>query len=176
MKSTVAIGLVVIIAVAAGAAYLFTSGYGAAQTGTVLVGVTDSPIPSNVTAIYLTITDISFQSTSNTSATFNVNSTQFNLLSLQNVTKMLGSNKLPVGNYTMIRFNVTSATATIAGSNHSLTVPSGVVKVALTSQKLQVKSGETTKIILDITPVMTRISSAYNLRPEVTVKSITGPS
>jgi hypothetical protein len=175
LKTATTAGVIVIIAVAAVAVYFFASGYGA-QTGTLQVGVTDSPLPSNFTAIYLKITDITFQSTSNASVTFKVNSTQFNLLSLTNVTKMLGSNKLPVGNYTMIRFNVTSATATIAGSNHTLTVPSGQVKVPLTTQKVQVKSGETTKVVLDIAPVMTRISAAYELRPVVTLRSIEGPS
>ncbi len=176
MKTSLAVGIIVIIAVAAVGAY-YVSGYmGGTNTGTLVVGVTDTPLPSNVTHIYLTISDITFQDTGNGSVTFHVNSTQFDLLHFQNITKWLGSDTVPVGNYTMIRFNVTGAVATIAGTNHTLNVPSGEVKVPLTNEKLQVKSGETTKITLDITPEMTQISAAWNLRPVVTVKTVSGPS
>lgn len=176
MRGPLVAGIVVIIAVAAVAAYLFGPGAASAQTGTLVVGVTDSPIPSNVTHIYLTITDITLQSETNTSADYKVNTTTFDLLGLTNVTKLLGSNSVPVGNYTMVRFNVTRAAATIAGANQTLNVPSGQVKIPLTSQKIEVKSGMTTKVIFDITPEMTQVSASFNLRPVVTLKSVTGPS
>lgn len=175
MKTSIVAAIVLIVGVAAVAAAFFATAPASAQTGTLVVGVTDSPIPSNFTHIYLTITDITLQSSSNSSVSYKVNATSFDLLSLLNVTKMLGANKVPVGNYTMIRFNVTGAVATISGTNHTLNVPSGQVKVPMTNQQLQVKSGQTTKIVLDITPEMTLVSSSYNLRPVVTIKTITGP-
>jgi len=72
----------------------------------------------------------------------------------------------------MIRFTVSSAVATIAGVNSTLNVPSGEVKLPV---QFQVKSGETTRIVVDITADMTNISASGNLRPVVTVKSIVGP-
>jgi len=175
MKSSLAAGLIVVLAVAVGGV-LFLGSPVSGQTGTVTVGVTDSPPASNVTHIYVTITDIAFQGgNSNTTVNFRVNSTEFDLLALQNVTKLVGTNSIPVGNYTMIRFNVTSAVATIAGANVTLNVPSNQVKIPFASQKIQVKSGLDTKIVLDITPDLTHISSSYNLRPVVTLKSVVGP-
>ena len=163
-----AIGLLVIVAVAAAAVVFYTS----RGNGTLVLGVTDSPI-SNVTHIYITISNVAVQDQSNASDSYKVDSTQFDLLSLTNLTKILGSNSLPAGNYTMIRFTVTSATATISGSNVTLNVPSGELKVPV---HFQIKSGETTKIVLDVTVDMTNISTSHNLRPVVTVKSLTGPS
>ena len=163
-----AVGVAVIIVVAAAAVLL----YGGRGNGTVILGVTDAPV-SNVSHIYVTISNVALQAQGNTTISYKVDSTQFDLLSLTNVTKILGSNSIEAVNYTMIRFTVTSAVATISGSNVTLTVPSGEVKVPV---HFQVKSGETTKIVLDITADMTNISAAHNLRPVVTIKSLTGPS
>jgi len=170
MKSwIIAVALVVVIAVAAGGYILLSS----KPTGTLVLGVTDSPIASSATHVYLTITNVEFQGNGNTTVSYKVNSTQFDLLRLVNVTKMIGSNKVLVGNYTMVRFTVTSAMATISGSNVTLTVPSGEVKVPL---HFQVYSGKTTTLVLDITADMTNISASHNFRPVVTVKSVAGPS
>lgn len=139
--------------------------------GSVSIGFTDTPV-QDVTHIYITISTIKFQSTGNTSVSYG-SGVQFDLLSLVNVTKMLESVQVPAGNYTMIRFTVTSAVATISGANVTLTVPSSEIKVPL---KFQVKSGATTTIILDISVDMTNISTSGNLRPVVTVKSIKEPS
>jgi hypothetical protein len=170
-KSTmVVLALVVVVAVIAGATYFLMSP--ASGSGTLFVGITDGPV-GNVSHIYLAISSITLQGTGNASTTYKVNSTAFDMLSLINVTKMLGSQTVPVGNYTMIRFTVISAVATIAGSNRTLTVPSGEVKVPL---NFQVSSGKTTTVVLDVTADMTSISASGNLRPVVTVKSIQGPS
>ncbi len=169
--STVAVIVVlVVLAVAAGAAYVV---YGS-PTGTLNIKVTDSPI-SGVSHIYLAVSSVTLQGTGNGTTSFTVNSTRFDLFSLVNVTALLGSNKVPAGNYTMIRFNVTSATATVNGANVTLNVPSEQIKVPLHPQ-VQVKSGMTTTVVLDITADMTSISASGNLRPTVLVKQVTGPS
>ncbi len=166
-----AIALVVIVG-AIGASMLLTS----RPTGKLVIGVTDSPINSDVTHIYLTISDIKLQGDGNSTVSYKINATTFDLIQLDNVTKMLGNNSIPVGNYTMIRFTVVSAKATISGVNVSLTVPSGEIKVPLTDQQLQVKSGMTTTVVIDITANSTNISASKNLSPVVHVKSISGPS
>lgn len=167
--STGAAAAVVVAAIIISAAYLTTQLGG---SGTLAIGFTDAPV-GNVSHIYLTMTDVQLDGPGNTSVNFRVNSTSFDLLSLLNVTKMMGSNSVPAGNYTMIRFTITSATATIAGSNVTLKVPSGQVKLPLS---FQVSSGKTTTVVVDVTADMTNISASGNLRPVVTVKSITGPS
>ncbi len=138
--------------------------------GVVDIGVIDGPV--NATHIYMTITNITLQSESNTTVNYKVGPVSFDLLSFVSVTKFLGNVSIPAGNYTMIRFTVTAATATRSGSNTTLTVPSGQIKVPV---HFQVKSGEYTTIVLDIVPNMTNISASLNLSPVVHVKSVTGP-
>ncbi len=163
------LGVLVVLAVAAGAVYLLSS----SPSGTLVIGVNDSPLPSNGTHIYLTISGIILQGEGNSTTSYKVNSTQFDLLKLNNITKFLGSNSIPVGNYTMVRFNVTSAIATIAGVNQTLNVPSGQVKAP---EHFQVAAGKTTSIVLDISVTMTHISASLNLRPVLTAEHVTGPS
>jgi len=171
LKTSAALVAAVVIAAAAiSAAYLVTPL--TAGGGTLAIGITDSPV-SNVSHIYLKISNIQLQGQGNTSVSFKVNPISFDLLSLVNVTKMLGSVSVPVGNYTMIRFTIVSATATIGASNVTLKVPSGEVKVPIS---FQVASGKTTTVVIDVTADMTNISASGNLRPVVTVKSVRGPS
>ncbi len=162
MRTSTVAAVLVLIAVVVGvsAAYFLN-----APTGTLVIGVKDAPSGSDVTHIYLTMTDITLQGDGNSSTTYKVNATTFDLLSLQNVTKMLGKNSVPVGNYTMVRFTVTAAVATVSGSNVTLNVPSGEIKVPM---HFNVLSGKTTTIVLDITADMTAISASHNLRPTVT--------
>ncbi len=165
-----AAGVIVVVLAAVGAAYVFLG----APTGTLVVKVTDTPV-STASHIYLSVSTIVLQGNGNSSTSFKVNDTKFDLLSMLNVTKLLGSNKVPAGNYTMIRFNVTSASATINGVNVTLNVPSGEIKVPLHPQ-VQVKSGMTTTVVLDITVDATNISASSNLRPTVLVKQVIGPA
>lgn len=168
---TVAAAVVLIVVVVAGvvaAMYLTT------PTGSLIIGVKDAPSTGDVTHIYLTITDLTLQgagSVNNTS--YKVNATTFDLLKLTNVTKMLGKNSVPAGNYTMVRFTVTSAVATVGGTNKTLTVPSGEIKVPV---HFTVASGKTTTVVLDITADMTAISASGNLRPTVTGLETSPPS
>ncbi len=171
-RSTIlAVSAVVVVGLAvAVAAFLSVQTPG---TGTLAIGVTDSPLGS-VSHIYLTISSIELQSEANTSFSYQSGPTRFDLLSLMNVTKMLDRMKVPAGNYSMIRFTITSAIATINGQNTSLRVPGGEIKIPLS---FQIKSGATTSIVIDITDdYMNNISASGNLRPVVTVKSVSGPS
>jgi hypothetical protein len=142
------------------------------SNGTPSIQVTDTPV-SGISHIYLNVSSIELQGGGNSSVSFPVKDGSFDLLSLVNVTMLLGTSQVPVGNYTMIRFNITSAVATIGGTNSSLTVPSGQVKVPLL---FSVSAGKTTTVVLDVTADMTNISASGNLRPVAVVKSITGPS
>lgn len=160
--STLLAGVVLVVVVVAGAAaaiFLIT------PTGSLVIGVKDAPSTGSVSHIYLTISDITLQGSGNSSNTYKVNATTFDLLKLTNVTKMLGKNSVPAGDYTMVRFSVTKAIATVSGSNVTLKVPSGQIKVPF---RFTVASGKTTTVVLDIMADMTAISASNNLRPTVT--------
>lgn len=141
--------------------------------GSLVVGVEDAPSAGAVSHVYLTITDITLQGPGNSSVSYKVNATSFDLLALQNVTKMLGKNSVPPGNYTMVRFGVTAAVATVSGTNVTLTVPSGQIKVPM---HFTIASGKTTTIVLDIAADMTAISASHNLRPVVTGRVTVPPT
>lgn len=170
MKSgvVVVVAAVIVIVVAGAAALILMT-----PSGSLVVGVKDAP-STGVSHIYITITDIILQGgPGNTSTTFKINATAFDLLALQNVTKMLGKNSVPAGNYTMVRFGVTKATATVSGVNETLTVPSGQIKVPV---HFTIASGKTTTVVLDITADMTAISASHNLRPTVVGEETVPPS
>ncbi|MDG7008475.1 MAG: DUF4382 domain-containing protein [Nitrososphaerota archaeon] len=171
MKASVAMAaavVVVVVALGVVAALFLMS-----PSGYLVVGVTDAPSTGSVTHIYLTITDLTLQGSGNSSTSYRVNSTTFDLLELTNVTRMLGKNSVPAGNYTMIRFSVTNAVATVSGTNETLTVPSGEIKVPF---HFTVASGKTTAVVLDISADMTAISTSGNLRPTVTGLETSAPS
>lgn len=171
MKTSIIVAAVVVVAVVAGgvaaAIFLMPSG------GNLVIGVKDAPSTGAVSHIYLTITDLTLQGNGNSSTSYKLNATTFDLLKLTNVTKWLGKNSIPAGNYTMVRFSVTKAIATVSGSNVTLTVPSGEIKVPM---HFTIASGKTTTVVLDITADMTAISTSQNLRPVVTGLETKPPS
>src|SRR5579875_3761752 len=131
MKNIVAaIAIAVVFLVAAGAAIGLAYTRSSASDGTLAIGVHDSPIAGE-THLYLTISNIELQGSDNNTVTYQKGSVTFDLLSLVNVSKMLGNVSVPSGNYTMIRFSILSATAVIGGVNVTLNVPSLQVKVPL---------------------------------------------
>jgi hypothetical protein len=72
----------------------------------------------------------------------------FDLLKLNNVTKELAINEIPVGNYTKIRMQIVSANATLAdGTVFTLNVPSGHMDIHIF---FEIEPGKTTTLIIDI--------------------------
>lgn len=125
MALTVIVIVLIVLGLVALASYL---GLANSSNGTLSIGIMDSPI-QNVSHIYLTISNIMLQGNGNSTVAYNNGQVQFDLLSLVNVTRILGNVSIHSGNYTMIRFTIISAVATIAGSNLTLKVPSGEIKV-----------------------------------------------
>ena len=70
----------------------------------------------------------------------------FDLVAIKDVTVFLGEKQLAPGKYTQIRLDVDSATATIDGEVHELTIPSQSVKLV---SGFQIKEGLTTTLTLD---------------------------
>ncbi len=171
ISSTLAVIIAVLVIGAAGIGVYLAFGFLSSGEGTVAIGIKDSPIGS-VSHVYLAISGIELQGNGNSTASYQTGLQKFDLLSLVNVTKMMGNVNVPAGNYTMIRFTIDSAIATIGNTNVTLNVPSGELKVPV---QFQVQSTKTTTIVLDITADQTEISASNNLRPVVTPQII-GPS
>ena len=169
-NTAIIIGIIVIILIAGFGVYFYL-GKNTTSSGTLALQVKDSPV-GTVSHIYLNVTNIKLQGNANSSTTYSVGPFSFDLLALVSVSKALGNVSIPVGNYSMIRFTIQSAIATIAGVNVSLTVPSSQVKVPIS---FEIKSGKTTTIVLDITADETLISASNNLRPVVTGQVTSGP-
>jgi PKD repeat protein len=78
------------------------------------------------------------------------NSQTFDLISLQNVTELLGEKNLTAGKYTQIRLKVESAIITINNSGtieeHTLEIPSNKIKLI---KGFQINENETTVLTLD---------------------------
>ncbi len=170
MRPLAVAALLVLTAAVVGAA---AASIFAAPGGSLVVGVKDAPSGGSVSHLYLTITDLMLQGSGNASTSYKVNATTFDLFRLTNVVKFLGTETVPAGNYTMVRFAVTKAVATVSGTNVTLSVPSGELKVPF---HFTVVSGKTTTVVLDITADMTAISASGNLRPTVTGLEAVPPS
>jgi hypothetical protein len=70
----------------------------------------------------------------------------FDLLKITEVQKFLGSQEVPEGTYTQVRFMVTQATVIVDGKEHTASIPSGKLKLI---RPFQVAQGETTLVLLD---------------------------
>src|SRR3990172_4382494 len=128
MKRALVVGVgVIALGLIAGIVFF---GYTQGGNGILSIGITDAP-SEDISHIYITISSIELQGRDNSTIAYSQGPIQFDLISLVNVTKMLGNVSIPAGNYTMIRFAVTSAVATLGGTNVTLKVPSDQVKVPL---------------------------------------------
>jgi len=145
--------------------------------GTLMIKVTDAPIRD---LKQLNITIDSFEVHSNDtdewiSVHIEGDRVSFDLLHLKNgdITEDAAIDAVPAGNYTMIRMHIveglafTNATLNDeAGTVIPLNVPSEKIKIPV---HFEIKQGETTTIILDITADSVHIASnpEHNLRPVV---------
>ena len=112
-KSKVIISVIVVIAlIAGGFTYL---NYSNSNTGKVNVYVEDAPI-LNVSAVYITFTNVSLHNTSSGWHTYTLKTTTVNILDLTTTNaSLLSSFSINAGNYTMIRLYLTSIHVIIGG-------------------------------------------------------------
>jgi hypothetical protein len=142
------------------------------QAGTLMVLLTDAPV--NLTHLNVTIDSFSIvNDTEEMGLPFTEGRSEvsFDLLALQNVTETVSISKVSVGNYTKMRMTVKQANATFEdGSWMDLRVPSGKIDIIA---HFEVKSANTTVILIDMQADWVAISHSGNLRPVLKVKSIT---
>jgi hypothetical protein len=151
--TTVVLGIVVVVAVG-----LFALGMvgTTSATATLNLYMTDPPrYDSDVKSINITFTRIELNQVvgdNESWITLSGNATTIDLLSIINSSTRLGSFLVPVGNYTQIRFSVSTATALIGNDTVTLTIPSGNetgLKVHF-GQPLVLGSGASVNMTIDI--------------------------
>ena len=111
------------------------------------------PYDSSIKAIYVTFTSIEIHSANAGNASgwhTIIASATVNLFTVLNVSKVLGKASLPAGRYTELRFNVSAVIVTISGINVTFTIPSGSLKIPITSAGAQAYGALTVNIVLDL--------------------------
>ncbi len=150
-----AAGVVVVVLVGV----ILFAGFLPAGQAAIALTIRDPPpqmYSADVQSINITFTEIQVHmvnSTGDSWITLTSNqSTTIDLLHIVNSTESLGSFNIPAGNYTEIRFMVSSATATINGTVVQLTIPSGAQTglKAHFPNSLTLKAGSSVDIMLDI--------------------------
>lgn len=120
-----------------------------AGTGTLVVKVTDAPVPELLN-LYLTISSVEVLDSTGgwIPLTVSVGTDSFDLLKLENVAMDLAIGIIPVGDYSKIRLKIDTASATLIDeSKIDVNVPPGHIDLQV---KFEIKEGKTTGLIVDI--------------------------
>jgi len=78
-----------------------------------------------------------------------------NLALVLNVSKAIGQGPLQAGKYNIIRFEVAEAVVTVDSKNYTASVSSGKLNIPITRGGIQVNAGQTSYLVIDITPKVT---------------------
>ena len=145
------------------------------EKGTLLLKITDAPGDLNISEALVTISyvEVHIAAGGNNSSAewFTVinESQQFDLILLENVTDILGSEILEAGIYTQIRLHVDEALVTIDDVQYNLEIPSKTVKLV---HQFVIVPNNTTTLILDFDvqeSVHKTGSDKYILHPTIKV-------
>ena len=148
-RLAIAIALVAIVA-GASAGFLL---YGPSNVQVSIRDPPQSPYSSSVSAIYVTFTsiDVHTANAGNGSGWHQIASNaSINLLTVLNVSRVLGKASLPAGKYTELRFNISQVIVTISSVNITYSVPSGSLKVPITTGGFQAYAALTVNVELDL--------------------------
>ena len=171
IKSAIFVGLIVISST-------FFTGCISTENGTLLLKITDAPGDLNISEALVAISYVEVHIAAggnNSSAewvTIINESQQFDLILLENVTDILGSEILEAGIYTQIRLHIDEALVTIDDVQYDLEIPSKTIKLV---HQFVIVPDYTTTLILDFDvqeSVHKTGSNKYILHP--TIKVIDG--
>jgi hypothetical protein len=156
-KTTIAVIAVVIVVVIGVGVYAALTTYG---HGTLNLSVADTPVNSNVSAVYITFSAISLHSTSSGWTNYTISSRTVNIYGVTlNNSSFLGSLSIPAGNYTMIRVYVSSVSVDMAGTNESFAMAS---HAAFLNHPFTVKALSTTHLTFEF-----NLNQCLNLNSKV---------
>ncbi len=154
------VGLILAVALIAGAAYFLQSP--TTTKGTVDVLLTDPPnVPTGVTAVYVTYSDVAVHvsGAGNQSGWTNSNTAgTIDLMKMVNISTTIASIKVTTGVYNALRFNISSAAVTFNGKNYTAFVPRALLTVPIPGG-LRVNATTSSAEIIDMSPTVVNIGS-----------------
>ena len=119
-----------------------------AGVGTIQIRATDPP-PPEADSVLVEVGEIEIHRAAGSDSqwiTIVGEPVTFDLLEIAEVQKFLGSQEVPEGTYTQVRFIINKATVIVDGEEHEASVPSGKLKLV---RPFQVEEGEMTLVLLD---------------------------
>jgi len=161
--TTVGVALVAIVVVISS---IYT--YSIFGSGTLEVRITDPPSWGQATQVYINYSSIEIHraDAGNDSGWFTIvdQSAWINLTSVLDVNKTIGYKSLQAGVYNLIRFSILDAIVTVGGQNHTATVPSGKLQIAITTGGIRITTGQTATLLIDLN---TKVEDSFNIVPDV---------
>jgi hypothetical protein len=118
--------------------------------GSVAVYVKDAPAVGSWSHVYVTFTAVDIHESGKDNATWSEpfsGKATVDLVTLTNVSQLLGNARLSPGHYEQIRLTVTNVTGVFLGTTVYLSVVNGTEKIV---QQFDVVSGKTTTITVDV--------------------------
>ena len=171
LRTEIAVILVIVVIAAAGL-FLYLN-YG---SGVLEVKLTDPPLDwGRVTQIYLNLSGIEIhgaqQGNESGWTTVTDNGTLINLTRTLDINQTIGLKNLQAGTYNLIRFEILNAVVTVGGINHTASVPSGEITVAITKGGLKINTGQTSAILIELN-VKVEESGAFEFRLVPAIRAV----
>ncbi len=164
----VLIGALVIVIVVFGSYGYFSYG-----KGTLVVELTDPPRDwGSASKVYIRYSNVSIHraKAGNESGWFTAveGDVWLDLSTVLNASEVIGSTQLGSGMYNLIRFEVLESIVTVGEQNFTATVSSGRLTIAITKGGVDISVGQTTHLVIDITPkVVGSATAGYRVVPAV---------
>ncbi len=169
MNTSAKIALAVLIAVVIVVVGVFSYFY--FTTGTLKVELTDPPAGwGDASQIYLSYSSIEVHKANSDNESGWVtaaNQGDINLTATINITKTLGETQLQPGTYNLIRFQINTATLTINGQNVTATVPSGKLQIAITQGGVDIKTGQTSMLLIELNIAIHENGQNFTIVPDI---------
>ncbi|MDE1855141.1 MAG: DUF4382 domain-containing protein [Candidatus Micrarchaeota archaeon] len=182
MNKAVPIIVVLALAVIAAFVILLPSSSAGGNSGMVALQITDpAQVPAGTSALVIAYSSLAVQlsNAGSESGWVSANgSGSINLLAVLNLSQTIGTVSVPANaSIEMVRFNVTSASITVNGTTHNVTVPSGSVTAHIIGRTTLNRNAS---VLVDLSPVVasiiTNTSTVFVLVPSVRAVVVGGGS
>jgi DNA-binding transcriptional ArsR family regulator len=129
-------GIILVAILAIGLYHFGTGGVAAAPqvyiapgstvpSGSTVFSVSDSPQSYNISALFITVTNVSVQTSSGKWMSIPLQEHTFNLVGLRNISEILSGVNLSVGSYRAIALSASNVTAIVNGTSENVFLPNG---------------------------------------------------